>query len=219
MQLSYIHSGKRFFDLALTVPTLLVLGPVMFVIAILVRIKLGAPIFFAQQRPGQYGKPFTMLKFRTMTDARDDSGRLLPDEERLTTFGLWLRKYSLDELPELINVLRGEMSLVGPRPLLMRYLERYTGEQAQRHDVLPGITGWAQVHGRNLLVWEERFVYDVWYARHASLPLDLTILIMTLVKVLTHEGTVEDANVPDFWGTLGIPVEGPQSLPADITEH
>jgi sugar transferase EpsL len=159
----YWRFGKRLFDLALTVPALLLLSPVMAVVAMLVRFKLGAPVLFRHQRPGICGRPFMLLKFRTMTNAHDANGDLLPDEHRIARFGQGLRRTSLDELPELINVLRGEMSLVGPRPLLMSYLDRYTCEQMRRHDVLPGITGLAQVSGRNNLSWEKKFALDVWY--------------------------------------------------------
>lgn len=167
----------------------------MLLLMLTVRLKLGTPIFFRQARPGLYGKPFTLLKFRTMTDARDAQGKLLPDAERLTAFGRFLRRTSLDELPELINVLRGEMSLVGPRPLLMAYLERYTPEQMRRHDVRPGITGWAQVNGRNALRWEEKFALDVWYLDHQSLWLDLKIILLTLWKILQREGISQPGQV------------------------
>lgn len=180
--------GKRLLDIAISLTGLVLLSPLLIVLAVLVRAKLGAPVLFRQQRPGLHGKPFTLYKFRTMTDARDTEGRLLSDAERLTFFGQFLRSTSLDELPELLNVLKGEMSLVGPRPLLMQYLERYTPDQMRRHDVLPGITGWAQVNGRNALTWEEKFAFDVWYADHVSLQLDLKILGMTLFKILRREG-------------------------------
>ena len=168
--------GKRLFDLALIIAALPLLAPVAAVVALLVRRKLGSPVLFRQERPGLGGKPFVMLKFRTMTDARDAAGELLPDEERTHPFGQMLRRTSLDELPELLNVLKGEMSLVGPRPLLMRYLPRYTPEQYRRHHVLPGITGLAQVSGRNNLPWDEKFALDVHYADHCSLGLDIKIL-------------------------------------------
>lgn len=184
----YRHWGKRTFDLGIALLTLTALAPLLLLVSILVRIKLGAPIFFRQQRPGINGRLFILYKFRTMTDARDEQGQLRPDVERLTPFGRFLRSTSLDELPELINVLKGEMSLVGPRPLLTQYLARYSPEQMRRHDVLPGITGWAQVNGRNALTWEEKFAFDVWYADHISLQLDLKILGMTLFKILRREG-------------------------------
>ncbi|ABC78473.1 undecaprenyl-phosphate galactosephosphotransferase [Syntrophus aciditrophicus SB] len=157
-------------------------------LALLIRCRLGAPVFFTQQRPGLKGKPFFLYKFRTMTDARNSAGSLLPDAERLTRFGRFLRSTSLDELPELWNVLKGEMSLVGPRPLLMEYLGRYTLEQARRHEVRPGITGWAQVNGRNTLSWEDKFKLDVWYVDHVSISLDIRIIVMTIWKIFKREG-------------------------------
>ena len=197
------YRGKRTFDLVLTVPALALLSPVLATTALLVRIKLGSPIFFRQQRPGLYGKPFTLLKFRTMTDACDSDGNLLPDEQRLTSFGQFLRRTSLDELPELFNVLKGDMSLVGPRPLLMQYLDRYTPQQMRRHEVKPGITGWAQVNGRNALTWEQKFALDVWYVDHLSLWLDLKIILLTIWKVLRREGISQEgfATMPEFLGT------------------
>ena len=180
--------SKRLLDLFLTIPGLIFLLPVLMVTAFLVRVKLGRPVLFKQLRPGLHGKPFTILKFRTMTDERDIHGQLLPDAQRLTRFGKFLRKASLDELPELINVLRGDMSLVGPRPLLMQYLDRYTPEQARRHEVKPGITGWAQVNGRNAITWEEKFKLDVWYVDNWSLWLDIKIIAMTIWKILKREG-------------------------------
>lgn len=199
----YRRYGKISLDLALTLPALVFLSPVLAVIALLVRIKLGSPVLFRQQRPGLHGKPFTLLKFRTMTDARDADGSLLPDEQRLTSFGQFLRRTSLDELPELFNVVKGDMSLVGPRPLLMQYLNRYTPEQMRRHEVKPGITGWAQVNGRNALSWEEKFALDVWYVDHLSLWLDLKIVLLTVWKVLRREGISQDgfATMPEFMGT------------------
>jgi len=184
----YSPTLKRLFDLLVTLPALLVLAPFLLVLALLVRLKLGAPVLFRQQRPGLHGKPFTLYKFRTMTGTCDAEGNLLPDAERLTAFGRFLRSYSLDELPEFFNVLTGEMSLVGPRPLLMQYLPRYTPEQARRHEVRPGITGWAQVNGRNALTWEAKFALDVWYVEHRSLWLDVKIIILTIWKVLKKEG-------------------------------
>ena len=179
---------KRMLDLALTLPALLLLAPVLAALAVLIRLKLGSPVLFCQQRPGLHGRPFTLLKFRTMTDACDARGNLLPDAERLTTFGRFLRSTSLDELPELINVLRGEMSLVGPRPLLMEYLDRYTPEQLRRHESLPGITGWAQINGRNAIEWSQKFALDVWYVDHQSLWLDLKIVALTVWKIMRREG-------------------------------
>jgi lipopolysaccharide/colanic/teichoic acid biosynthesis glycosyltransferase len=167
---------------------LLLLSPVLAVLAVLVRLKLGSPVLFRQQRSGLHGKPFTLVKFRSMTDRRDGQGNLLPDAERLTRFGRFLRASSLDELPELWNVLKGEMSLVGPRPLLMQYLPLYTPEQARRHEVRPGITGWAQVNGRNALSWEEKFALDVWYVDNQTLWLDLKIIFLTLLKIVKRDG-------------------------------
>ena len=183
-----IPARKRAFDLLLTIPGVLVISPLLALLAILIRLKLGTPILFRQIRPGYRGRPFTLYKFRTMTDARAGDGRLLPDAERMTGFGRILRSFSLDDLPNVINVLRGEMSLVGPRPLLTEYLDRYTPEQARRHDVLPGITGWAQVNGRNDISWEDKFRLDVWYVDHWSLRLDARILALTMWKVLRREG-------------------------------
>jgi sugar transferase EpsL len=191
----YRSYGKRVLDLVLTIPALLVLAPLMAVLALLIRIYLGAPVLFSQQRPGFKGQPFTLYKFRTMTDARDEHGNPLPDAERLTPLGQLLRSTSLDELPELWNVVRGEMSLVGPRPLLMRYLERYSPEQRRRHDVRPGITGWAQINGRNALTWEAKFDLDVWYVDTHSLTLDLRIIALTIWKVLRREGISEPGHV------------------------
>lgn len=179
---------KRTFDLLLAASLIVVLSPVLVLIGLLVRIKLGSPVFFRQLRPGLNAKPFGMIKFRTMTDARGPDGELLQDRERLTSFGLWLRATSLDELPELWNVLRGEMSLVGPRPLLMEYLPRYSARQARRHQVRPGITGWAQVSGRNALSWPARFELDVWYVDNRSFWLDFWILLLTLRSVIKRQG-------------------------------
>jgi sugar transferase EpsL len=189
---------KRFVDVLVAGMMLLLLAPVLVVIALLVRWKLGSPVLFRHLRPGKGGVPFTLLKFRTMTDTRDASGALLPDLERQTNFGNFLRNSSLDELPELLNVLNGEMSLVGPRPLMMEYLPRYTAEQMRRHDVLPGITGWAQVNGRNLISWE--FKLDLWYVEHGSLLLDAKILVLTLRKVISREGIAAESHfsAPEF---------------------
>jgi len=179
---------KRVFDLFIGIFAALLLLPFLAGIAALVRLKLGSPVLFQQVRPGLHGKPFTLYKFRTMRDALDARGNPLPDSERLTPFGRFLRSSSLDELPELYNVLRGEMSLVGPRPLLMEYLEHYTPEQARRHEVSPGVTGWAQVNGRNAISWEKKFELDVWYVDHKTFGLDLKILWLTVLKVLKREG-------------------------------
>jgi sugar transferase EpsL len=198
---------KRLFDLGVTLLTALFWGPILLFLAVLVRVKLGTPIFFKQTRPGWRAQPFTLLKFRTMTDARDEKGVLLPDGERLTGFGRWLRSTSMDELPELINVLRGEMSLVGPRPLLMQYLSRYSPEQARRHHVKPGLTGWAQINGRNAISWEEKFELDVWYVDHQSLWLDLKILVLTFLKVFSREG-VNAPGEPTVSEFMGSPAAG-----------
>jgi len=184
----YVGRGKRILDLTITIPALILLSPLMGLIAGLVYFKFGPPVLFRQQRPGLHGKPFILYKFRTMTDDRDAQGNLLPDDQRFTGLGRLLRSISLDELPELFNVLRGDMSLSGPRPLLMQYLERYTSDQARRHEVKPGITGWAQVNGRNALTWEEKFKLDVWYVDHQSFWLDLRIILLTLWKILKREG-------------------------------
>jgi sugar transferase EpsL len=196
-------AAKRGLDLVGAVAGLVVLAPLFGVAALLVRLRLGAPVLFRQSRPGLHGKPFTLYKLRTMTDARDAQGALLPSAQRLTPLGRWLRTTSLDELPELVNVLRGDMSLVGPRPLLLRYLDRYTPEQARRHDVKPGITGWAQVRGRNALAWEQRFALDCWYVDHWSVWLDLKILALTLVKVAQREGISPIGRdiMPEFRGS------------------
>jgi lipopolysaccharide/colanic/teichoic acid biosynthesis glycosyltransferase len=193
---------KRLFDLLITLPTLIVFSPIFIILAILIKMKLGSPVFFRQQRPGLHGKPFHIIKFRTMTDARDAQGNLLPDAERMHPFGLFLRHSSLDELPEFINVFRGEMSIVGPRPLLMRYLPRYSDEQMRRHDMPPGITGWVQVNGRDAIPWEEKFKLDVWYVDNWSLLLDIKIILMTIGKVLKREGISQEghATVEEFWG-------------------
>ena len=179
---------KRLFDLVLALVVLVLFLPVILLVAFLIRLKMGAPVIFRQQRPGYRGKPFYLYKFRTMTAEVDEKGNLLHDEKRLTPLGAILRKLSIDELPQLFNVIRGELSFVGPRPLLMEYLERYSEEQARRHEVKPGITGWAQVNGRNAITWEEKFKLDVWYVDNRSFWLDMKILWLTLVKVLRAEG-------------------------------
>lgn len=179
---------KRLFDLLLTIPGLLVILPFLLVLALLVRIFHGSPVFFVQVRPGKNGKPFKMYKFRTMTNARGANGNLLPDHERLTPLGRFLRATSLDEFPELLNVLKGDMSLVGPRPLLMEYLPLYTQEQSRRHEVKPGVTGWAQINGRNAISWEEKFKLDVWYVDNRSLWLDIKILARTILNVVLRKG-------------------------------
>jgi sugar transferase EpsL len=194
---------KRTIDLVGATAGSLLLAPVLGVLAVLVRLRLGSPVLFRQQRPGLHGRPFELLKFRTMTDARDVDGNLLPDEQRLTGFGKALRSTSLDELPELWNVLRGDMSLVGPRPLLMEYLPRYSPRQARRHEVRPGVTGWAQVNGRNAPDWEERLEMDVWYVENRTFLLDLRILFRTVLAVLRREGINREghATAPKFGGS------------------
>ena len=195
--------SKRIFDLALTSLGLVILSPVLLLLALAVRLAHGAPVLFTQKRPGHFGRPFYIYKFRTMTDQRDELGELLPDAERITRLGRFLRATSLDELPELFNVLRGEMSLVGPRPLLMQYLPRYSPEQARRHHTLPGITGWAQVNGRNALTWQDKFRLDVWYVDNWSLGLDIKILWLTFAKVLKREGISQPghATAEEFMGS------------------
>lgn len=191
---------KRAFDLSMAAVGLVTCAPMIIIVAALVAWKLGRPVFFRQRRPGLHGRSFKMIKFRTMIDAVDSKGKPLPDHERLTPFGRWLRATSLDELPELINVLRGELSLVGPRPLLESYLPHYTPEQRRRHDVRPGLTGWAQINGRNSLSWEERFRLDVWYVDNQSFVLDVKILLKTIAKVLRREGIAAEghATMPRF---------------------
>ncbi len=194
---------KRLFDLFLGLILLILLLPVMLIIALMVRIKMGRPVLFRQKRPGMNSKPFYLYKFRTMADLYDTEGQLLSDEERLLPLGRWLRKFSLDELPQLINVIKGELSFVGPRPLLMAYLVRYNQEQARRHEVKPGITGWAQVNGRNAISWEEKFKLDVWYVDNSSFLLDLKILWLTVIKVLRAEGISggDSSTMSEFLGT------------------
>lgn len=193
---------KRIFDLTLIVISLPLLMPAFVMVAILVRVNLGKPVLFYQVRPGLFAKPFVMFKFRTMTDERDSVGNLLPDDVRLTQFGKFLRSTSLDELPGLWSVLTGDMSLVGPRPLLMQYLDRYSPEQARRHEVRPGITGWAQVNGRNAISWEDKFKLDVWYVDNQSIWLDIKILLLTVYKVFKRSGISanDSATMPEFMG-------------------
>jgi sugar transferase EpsL len=194
---------KRTIDVIAGVVGLAALSPVLAITAIMIRVKLGSPVLFRQKRPGLGGKGFVLYKFRTMTERRDASGRLLPDEQRLTAFGRFLRSASFDELPELFNVLKGDMSIVGPRPLMMKYLSRYTPEQARRHEVKPGVTGWAQINGRNAVSWEDRFKLDVWYVDNWSLWLDLKILVRTVMMVLRREGVTQEgrATMDEFMGT------------------
>ena len=186
---------KRLFDFIVALCALFILLPVIIVVAVLIRFKLGSPILFTQNRPGLNGKVFKMMKFRSMLDGKDKHGNLLPDDERMTSFGTFLRSTSLDELPGLFNVLKGDMSLVGPRPLLVQYLPLYSTEQARRHNVRPGITGWAQVNGRNAISWEQKFKLDVWYVDNQSFLLDLKILLLTVKKVFVREGISADGHV------------------------
>lgn len=194
---------KRLFDLIFAMIGLMVFSPVLVITAFLVRIKLGSPVLFKQRRPGLDAQPFYVYKFRTMTNQRDINGQLLPDDVRLTSFGKLLRRLSLDELPQLFNVVKGDLSLVGPRPLLMQYLDRYSLEQARRHEVKPGITGWAQVNGRNAISWEEKFKLDVWYVDNQSFWLDIKILWMTIKKVFVSEGISQQgqATMEEFTGS------------------
>ncbi len=194
---------KRFFDIVASLLLLILLSPVFFIVFILVRVYNGAPALFAQERPGLDGRTFTIYKIRTMKDIKNSSGEPLPDRERLTGFGRFLRSTSLDELPELINVLKGDMSLVGPRPLLIEYLSLYSEDQARRHEVKPGITGWAQVNGRNAISWEDKFRLDVWYVDNRSFLLDLKILFMTFIRVFTREGISQEGSetMEKFRGT------------------
>lgn len=186
---------KRVIDLILGIVLFVMLFPVLLIVAFLVLVMLGSPVLFRQTRPGRNARPFELIKFRTMTDEKDAKGELLPDSQRLSAFGRMLRATSLDELPELWNVLKGDMSLVGPRPLLMEYLDLYTSEQSRRHEVRPGITGWAQVSGRNALSWEDKFALDVWYVDNQSLWLDLKILLMTIMKVVKRDGVSQSGHV------------------------
>jgi len=194
---------KRFFDLVVAVPSVIFLSPLLIFIGFLVHFKIGSPILFKQERPGLNGKPFIIYKFRTMINERNQNDELLPDEQRLTSLGQFLRRASIDELPELFNVIKGNISIIGPRPLLMQYLDRYTLEQTRRHEVKPGITGWAQVNGRNAISWEDKFKLDVWYIDNWSLLLDVKIVFMTIGKILKREGISQSgqATMKEFIGT------------------
>jgi len=205
----YRRRGKRLLDVVGSAVALLLFAPILLLTALLVKVAIGSPVLFRQWRPGYRGHPFQLVKFRTMTQARDASGKLLPDAQRLTRLGRFLRAASLDELPELWNVLRGDMSLVGPRPLLMEYLPLYTEEQMRRHEAPPGITGWAQVNGRNALEWEEKFALDLWYVRHLSFLLDLRIMALTFVRVFARDGIGHggEATMPWFTGSQSQPRE------------
>jgi lipopolysaccharide/colanic/teichoic acid biosynthesis glycosyltransferase len=195
---------KRIFDICVSLFALFILCPILLLTMLLIRIKLGSPVFFRQQRPGLHGRSFEMIKFRTMTDAKDMSGNLLPDSDRLTPYGRFLRSTSIDELPELWNVLKGDMSIVGPRPLLMEYLPLYSPEQKRRHDVRPGITGWAQINGRNAISWDEKFAFDIWYVDSQSFKLDIKIIGLTLRQVLYRTGinAAGSATMPRFNGNI-----------------
>ena len=195
--------GKRIFDALVSIAVLILLSPVLLLLTIVVAVGMGRPVLFTQSRPGQAGELFPLYKFRTMKHIQERDGKELPDRDRLTGLGRWMRKWSLDELPELFTVLKGDMSLVGPRPLLVQYLDRYTPEQARRHEVKPGITGWAQVNGRNAITWEEKFSMDVWYVDNRSFRLDVKILAMTVWKVFVREGISAEgeATMPEFLGT------------------
>jgi len=202
--MSYSKFGKRVFDILISLLVITVFSPLLLVIAVLVWMKLGSLVLFRQTRPGLKGQPFTIYKFRTMNDARDEQGNLLPDTERLIPFGKFFRSTSLDELPEFINVFKGEMSMVGPRPLVMQYLDRYTPEQARRNDVLPGITGWAQINGRNAISWEERFALDVWYVDNVSFWLDIKIMLLTFWAILLRKDISQPGHetIEEFMGSL-----------------
>lgn len=197
---------KRILDLFLALPAFFLLSPLVVLTAFLIRLKIGSPVFFRQLRPGLHGKPFILYKFRTMTDKRDEKGNLLPDKDRLTRFGQFLRSSSIDELPELYNIIRGDMSLVGPRPLLMQYLERYSPEQARRHEVRPGLTGWAQVNGRNGLSWEDKFKMDIRYVDNHNVFWDIRIILMTFAKVMKRDGISQpgQATAEEFLGNTSL---------------
>ena len=186
---------KRIFDILVSFSALIILSPILLIICISIINIMGTPIFFTQERPGKNGKIFKIIKFRTMLNEKDSSGEMLPDEQRLTKFGIWLRNSSLDELPELLNVLKGDMSIVGPRPLLIQYLPLYSKFQARRHEVLPGITGWAQINGRNSITWDEKFSLDVWYVDNHNLIIDIKIIIKTFLKVINKTGIDDDHGV------------------------
>lgn len=194
--------SKRLLDIILSAIILILASPLLLLTAVLIFLSYGAPIFFKHERPGKDGLPFKLIKFRSMRDARDQKGNILPDAERITRFGRFIRRTSIDELPEFYNVLRGDMSLVGPRPLLMQYLKRYSVEQARRHDVLPGVTGWAQINGRNAISWDDKFKYDLWYIDHWTFWLDVKIIFLTIWKVLKGDGVSQPgrATMDEFMG-------------------
>jgi lipopolysaccharide/colanic/teichoic acid biosynthesis glycosyltransferase len=211
---------KRAFDLVVSIAAIALLSPLLLGVAVLVRLRLGTPVFYTQLRPGLHEEPVRVCKFRTMTETRHPDGTLLPDAARLTRLGRFLREYSLDELPQLFNILVGDMSVVGPRPLLSRYLPRYTLRQRRRHAMKPGITGWAQVNGRNALDWESRLELDVWYVENFSLLLDLRIMLLTCWSVLHREGVLAGAGaeLDEFWGADGPPKSGPRAFPVEAAE-
>ena len=202
----YARYIKRWLDFILSLLAIIILSPILLIVALLVRIKLGSPVIFKQERPGLHEKIFTLYKFRTMTDEKDKDGNLLPDDQRLTKFGKLLRSTSLDELPELFNILKGDMSIVGPRPLLVKYLPLYNEHQKHRHDVRPGFTGWAQCNGRNAISWEEKFDLDVYYVKHLTFILDLSIIFKTIKIVFLREGISSDTSVTmeEFRGTENV---------------
>jgi lipopolysaccharide/colanic/teichoic acid biosynthesis glycosyltransferase len=212
---------KRAMDIVVSSAVLIVSSPILAAVAVAIRVRMGKPVLYGQLRPGLHERTIRVWKFRTMTDARDSQGRLLPDGERLTGLGRWLRATSLDELPQLFNVLTGEMSLVGPRPLLLRYLPRYTPRQRSRHLVKPGITGWAQVNGRNATDWPTRLEHDAWYVEHFSLALDFRILLLTCRRVIARQDVMASAGADfdEFWGTLGVPRMGPRAFPVETDER
>lgn len=197
---------KRLLDFLLSLIAIIILSPVMLILIVMVKCRIGSPVFFKQERPGKNEIIFKMYKFRTMTNEMDENGNLLPDDQRLTSFGKFLRSTSLDELPELFNILKGDMSIIGPRPLLVKYLPLYNEEQKHRHDVLPGLTGWAQVNGRNAISWEKKFEYDVWYVKNTNFILDFKILLMTLKKVLIRDGISSETcdTMEEFKGTKNV---------------
>jgi sugar transferase EpsL len=219
--LLYSRLIKRAFDVIGAGVLLIVSAPMMAGLAVVIWVTIGRPILYRQVRPGLHERRFRLWKFRTMTEARDSEGRLLPDGDRLTDTGRWLRERSLDELPQLFNVLVGDMSLVGPRPLLLRYLDRYTPRQRLRHTVKPGITGWAQVHGRNAANWETRLEHDAWYAEHVSFRVDLRIMALTCRRLMERGDVLAGAGseLDEFWGTLGVPETGPRAYPVEADER
>lgn len=208
---------KRCIDVFGALVGIVLCSGLLLFLALAVRRSLGSPVLFRQTRAGLNGKPIKILKFRTMSDDRDGEGRLLPDAERITRLGRWMRKHSLDELPQLFTVLKGNMSLVGPRPLLTRYLDRYTSRQMRRHEMKPGITGWAQINGRNAVAWEPKLELDVWYVEHFSILLDLRILFRTFFTVVRRDGVLAGAGaeLDEFWGTQGVPADGTRAYPVD----